>query len=131
MNAAKPRKRPCASCPYRRAVPSGVWHEDEYAKLPRYDGETFEQSPQAFLCHQGEGDVCAGWLGHGDPTQLLAVRMGVSAGSLDPACFDYTTTVPLFASGAEAAEHGTRDIEAPDDRAEATIEKIVRKRGLA
>ena len=31
------RPKPCASCPYRCDVPSGVWHPDEYAKLEVYD----------------------------------------------------------------------------------------------
>jgi hypothetical protein len=40
----------------------------------------------------------------------------------------YTTDVPLFASGAEAAAHGMRDYEHPGERAEATIRKIITKK---
>lgn len=40
----------------------------------------------------------------------------------------YTTTVPLFDSGAEAAEHGMRDIEEPSEEASRVIEKIVNRR---
>jgi hypothetical protein len=124
---SKPRIRPCASCPYRKEVPSGVWDVSEYAKLPEYDGDTAYQSPASFYCHQQDGSVCAGWLGHRDPYDLLAVRLGVRSGLLDESCFDYTTDVPLFASGAEAAAHGLRDIEHPSKKAEETMRKIERK----
>lgn len=131
QNAALPRKTPCASCPYRCGVPSGVWHEDEYAKLARYDRPMHEQPPAAFMCHQGEGDVCSGWLGHADPNDLLAVRVGIIGGRLDPACAEYTTTVPLFSSGADAAAHGTRDVSSPGRRARDTIRKVVATRASA
>lgn len=132
LTGATPRRTPCASCPYRQSVPSGVWHPDEYAKLRRYDGDTHEQTSIAvFQCHQGAGDVCSGWLGHRDPADLLAVRLGVLTGALDPSCAEYTTDVPLFESGAAAAEHGCRDVEDPDDRAQRTIGKIMRVRAAA
>lgn len=123
---SKPRKTPCASCPYRKNVPSGVWHEEEYAKLPPYDAETGEQPLMPFMCHQQDGCVCSGWLGYGDPQDLLAVRLGIAFGHLDPSCADYSTAVELHASGTAAAEHGLRDIEAPDARAVKTIEKLIR-----
>jgi len=134
--AAVPRKRPCASCPYRQNVPSGVWHPEEYLKLPEYDGEIHEQvqheqALKEFHCHQGDGTVCSGWLGHREPTDLLAVRLGIARGSLDPSCATYTTEVPLFPSGRAAAEHGMREVEAPSDEAVEVIEKISRKRDLA
>ncbi len=129
MTGAVPRKTPCASCPYRKNVPSGVWHETQYDLLPGYDGETMDQTPRPFFCHQSDGQVCSGWLGHTDASQLLAVRLGILSGNLDPSCADYSTPVPLFASGAEAAAHGMAEIENPSDRAEEFIEKIVRKRG--
>lgn len=128
---ACPRKTPCASCPYRASVASGIWAPEEYAKLPTYDGETFEQSQKIFFCHQAEAeDVCSGWLGHTDPTELLAVRIGMMVGRLDPSCAEYTTEVELFSSGAEAAAHGVKNITAPDARARDAIEKITKKRGL-
>lgn len=102
--AATPRRRPCASCPYRRNVPSGIWDETEYAKLREYDGETWEQSAAVFMCHHAEGDVCAGWLGHRDPADLLAVRL------------------------AAAAEHGIHDIEDPSTEAINAIDKLTRVR---
>lgn len=128
-SSAKPRKSPCASCPYRTNVPSGIWDESEYAKLARYDGEIFEQSADAvFMCHQGCGSVCSGWLGHRPPEDLLAVRLGLMREELDPACLDYSTEVPLFPSGAEAARHGMKDIQAPRPDAVKVVGKIVRKR---
>ena len=84
-----------------------------------------------FMCHQGERHACSGWLGHSDPSRLLAVRIGVISGEMDPACLDYTTDVELFPSGAAAAEHGRRDILAPTVEASDVIEKIVRTRAAA
>ena len=131
MTGATPRRTPCASCPYRRDVASGIWHPDEYAKLERYDGDILEQESIAvFSCHQGTGDVCSGWLGHRDPTELLAVRIGIAAGSIDPVCADYQTAVPLFESGAAAAAHGTRELHAPSAEAVDTIRKIITVRQL-
>lgn len=128
-----PRPRPCASCPYRKDVPSGVWAAVEYDKLPGYDGEIIDQvmagKTNVFDCHQADGKVCSGWLGHReDPTDLLAVRLGLSSGSLDESCCDYSTDVPLFASGAEAAEHGKRDIEQPSEKANEIVAKVIRVR---
>lgn len=126
-----PRPRPCASCPYRQDVPSGVWDESEYVRLCQYDGSIAEQAMNggmaAFGCHQADGYLCSGWVGHRDePGDLLAIRIGILQGTTDPSVVDYITTVPLFASGAEAAAHGMRDIEAPSDKAKATVEKLNR-----
>lgn len=132
LTVAPPAKRPCASCPYRRDVPSGVWEPDEYAKLPPYDLPTGEQPLGVFGCHQRDGRVCAGWAAVHDGPNLLALRMAVATGHLSlevaEAVCDYTTDTPLFASGAEAAEHGLRELDAPSPRAEALIEKIERVR---
>jgi hypothetical protein len=109
------RKRPCPTCPYRRDVPSGIWHEEEYAKLPRFDGDVPEQimagATAPFHCHSGPEKLCAGWVGCHDMDNSLAVRM--TRCDIDPAVFEYTSPVPLFASGAEAAEHGMRDLPEP------------------
>jgi hypothetical protein len=125
-----PRRSPCASCPYRQGVASGIWDTTEYEKLPRYDGETHEQEAMAvFMCHQpGCSNVCAGWLGHRDPSELLAVRLGLVRGELDERSLDYSTTVPLFESGAAAAEHGLADIAQPGTAAQMVIAKITRKK---
>lgn len=125
-----PRKSPCASCPYRRGVPSGIWDVSEYAKLPAYDAETMDQPTAAFSCHQGDGKICSGWLGFGDPADLLAVRLGVMFGNLDPSCLEYSTDVELYGSGAEAAEHGVAEISEPQADAQEAIAKISRVRGF-
>lgn len=127
-----PAPRPCQSCPYRRDVPSGLWDAEEYAKLPLYDLPTGEQPGGLFQCHQnGAHDdrarVCAGWVGcHG--FELLALRLAVSGRRLDPSVLDYTTTVPLFDSGAQAALHGMADLESPGLDAIALVEKIITQR---
>lgn len=131
MNSpAQPKRSPCASCPYRRSAPSGLWDAAEYQKLPDYDADTAEQPPELFLCHQGDNDVCSGWLGHADPAELLAVRLGVMAGTVDPSCLDYRTSADLFDSGEAAATHGRRDLEDPSPEARQAIAKISRKRNL-
>jgi hypothetical protein len=133
----KPRKAPCASCPYRRDCPSGLWAAEEYDKLPGYDGTTGEQAERGaygvFACHQNPGQVCAGWAAvHGD-RECLALRM---AGGLDPevdvpAVLAYSTGVPLWPSGAAAAVHGKRDLAEPGEGARAAVQKIVRVRARA
>ena len=122
--APRPSKAPCGSCPYRRDVPSGVWHPSEYAKLPLYDGETWEQSPALFFCHQNDGHLCAGWAGCHDTDHLMALRIN----RVHSSTFGYKSPVQLFASGAEAAAHGLARIEDPDEAAQATIRKLERRR---
>ncbi|MDL4812763.1 DUF6283 family protein [Actinomadura opuntiae] len=133
-----PAPRPCASCPYRRDVPSGVWAASEYDKLRRYDAPTFAQPPGVFLCHQQNRDavgarLCGGWAGVHDGANLLALRIAVADGRLSPeerdAVVGYESPVPLFASGAEAAAHGVAEIAAPGERAVAAMSKIARVRG--
>lgn len=133
--ALPPAPRPCVSCPYRCDVPSGVWHPDEYAKLPAYDRETMHQPTGLFLCHQVDGRVCAGWAGCHDGTQLLALRLAVVLGSLTSdevdEVIDYVSPVELFASGTEAAEHGMAEVEMPTTAAVAVMDRITRKRVAA
>lgn len=129
------RRSPCGSCPYRRDVPSGIWAAANYLMLPRYDGEAVQQAAAGayavFMCHQGTEQLCAGWAGHReDPNDLLALRFSVAMAETDPAALRYSTRVPLFASGAEAAEHGLRDIDRPGPEARAAIAKIARLRAL-
>lgn len=126
----KAPKAPCKSCPYRRDVPAGIWAESEYNKLEDYDGETFTQvnGLSLFMCHQESDELCGGWLGCHGPYELLALRL--HADEVDPAVFDYKTSVPLFESGAAAAEHGMSGIDDPDAIAIRTINRIAEKRGL-
>jgi len=106
---------PCKSCPYRRDVPSGVWHQSEYDKLTRYDGEILDQvlkgASNLFLCHQRDGQLCAGWVAAHGPDNLLALRL--HSGEVDPTVWEYETSVPVFSSGQEACDHGKRDVDQP------------------
>ncbi len=133
MTGLRPRPRPCPSCPYRRDVPSGIWAPEEYAKLPPYDGETGQQAEagafRLFTCHQGDEMLCAGWVGCHDMAESLAVRLHWRKIDAD-AVFGYTSPVPLFGSGAEAAAHGLRDASAVSAAADAAIGKIERVRAL-
>lgn len=134
MVIGAPAPSPCGSCPYRRDVPSGVWSEEEYAKLVGYDGETWEQAVAGavgvFFCHQQDGRVCAGWASvHGD-VESFALRMAsalVDEATLD-AILDYESPVPLFSSGAEAAAHGRAEVEAPGEKAVEMVRRLERKR---
>ena len=135
-----PRPRPCASCPYRRDVPSGVWHQAEYDKLREYDLPTGMQPTAVFQCHQNDrhseqASVCAGWAACHDGDELLALRLAIPLGtmSLDDleATRDYFSPVAVFASGAQAAEHGEREIDAPGPAALAAQKKIIRVRAMA
>ncbi|WP_440580906.1 DUF6283 family protein [Streptomyces sp. PT19] len=137
MTTLPPAPRPCASCPYRTDVPSGVWSEEDYAKLPLYDGPTGFQPPRLFVCHQHSADddrarVCGGWAGCHDGDELMALRVAVAQGEITveaaEAIRGYTSPVPLFASGAEAAAHGIRDILNPGTDACRVMSKIVRVR---
>lgn len=119
---------PCATCPYRAYVPAGVWHPEEYAKLPQYDEDTMYQPPAVFMCHQRDGHVCAGWLGVGDPSHLLAVRVGVMNGTVDPSCMVYEPTVPLHASHTAAAVHGMSGVDDPGPDAEVAMAKLRRQK---
>lgn len=132
-----PAPRPCASCPYRRDVPSGVWAAEEYEKLRAYDRPTMGQPPQVFLCHQKNRDaaggrVCAGWAGVHDGAHLLALRFAVLERRMTPedvdSTIDYVSPAPLFGSGTEAAEHGLAEVDAPGVRAVETMAKISRVR---
>lgn len=130
-----PAQRPCDSCPYRRDVPSGVWDRTEYAKLRRYDRPTGEQPTGVWQCHVTDSAdrprrICAGWAGCHDGDHLLAVRVAVAAGTISPdtaqQVVDYHTPVPLFSSGAEAADHGERDLAEPSLAAVRVMQKIQR-----
>jgi hypothetical protein len=109
-------------------VPSGIWTRREYDKLPDYDGPTWEQPTALFMCHQRDGNLCAGWLACHNPQELLALRLPRDI-EIDPAVYSYTTEVPIFASGAAARDHGIREIKQPGKNANTMIAGLVRKRG--
>ena len=125
-------RAPCASCPYRRDVPSGIWSTEEYDKILPYDNATWVQPPRVFMCHQADGCLCRGWLDvHGG--DLLGVRLGCAKGELDPQAvskaLDEDPATPVFASAAEAAKHGRRAIKRPGRKAREMVSKLERKRG--
>lgn len=121
------RPKPCAACPYRRDVPSGVWAESEYERLRQYDGDITDQlrkgAVRVFMCHQADGKLCAGWAGCHGVINTAAGRM--HAHRLDESVWSYESPVPLFDSGAEAADHGEAEIEKPSPEAVAVTRKIV------
>jgi len=121
-------KRPCASCPYRKDAPSGLWARDEYEKLPSYDGEIIDQLMNGgigvFLCHQKNGHLCAGWVAAHGPQNLLALRLDHD---IDPSVYDYKTDIPVFSSGSEAYAHGIRDMEEPGRKAQKLMVKLLEK----
>ena len=126
-----PRRCPCTSCPYRRDVPSGLWDFHEYDKLAGYDGDILSQLSAGafglFFCHQRDGNLCAGWVGCHDMAENLAVRMTEVDLDYD-AILGYRSPVALFGSGAEAAEHGKRDITNPGERAQRKIRQLLAQR---
>lgn len=118
-------KRPCGSCPYRKDVPSGVWSENEYQKLPDYDNDMPEQPQARFDCHQRDGNLCAGWLACHGPENLLSLRIAHILGRvIVPEVWTYKTDVPVFASGQEACEHGMAEVDNPGPEALALIAKL-------
>lgn len=127
-NLPKPSKTPCGTCPYRQDVPSGIWHEEEYLKLPSYDKPLEEQAAEGntalFYCHQKDGHLCAGWVGCHDMEETLAARCR----EVDPSVFSYESPIPLFASGQEACDHGMAEIENPSFEARVAIDKLMTKR---
>lgn len=124
MSKAKPPKVPCGTCPYRLDVPPGIWHEEEYDKLPGYDGQTWEQPAALFMCHQRDGCLCGGWLLTHDRDHLLALRIH----PVDPSVWNYASNVRVFASGAEAARHGKSGIANPPVEAQRKIAGLLKKR---
>jgi hypothetical protein len=124
--------RPCASCPYRKDAPSGLWSQDEYDKLPIYDGEitdqVFKGAFAVFMCHQKDGTLCAGWVAAHGPHELLALRVaGMHGERIDESVWDYKTDIPVFSSGAEAREHGMRDMANPGSKARKLMGKFLEK----
>jgi hypothetical protein len=127
--ALKPPKVPCGTCPYRRDVPAGIWHGEEYAKLPAYDAGTPEQPTALFMCHQRDGYLCGGWLLTHDRDHLLALRL--RAQDLDPSVWDYSPDIEVYASGAEAAAYGMSGIDNPSAEARRKIDGLVRQRTMS
>lgn len=119
------RSMPCTFCPYRRDCPSGIWALKEYELLRLYDAETVGQPPNGFGCHATPDHYCNGWAivhsSRGHAFDLLALRIHwPDRGIPEPA-------VPLFGSGAEAADHGEAAIESPPEEAFLAVDRLLRK----
>lgn len=118
------RGGPCQACPYRRDVPSGIWHPDEYAKLPPYDAPTALQPAATFHCHATPEALCHGWAvvhsERGHAFELLAQRIW-------PFEVPIGGTTPLFGSGTEAALHGLADVDDPTGEAQAAMARLLAK----
>jgi hypothetical protein len=123
----------CGACPYRQDAPSGLWAKEQYEVLPPYDADMPDQPPAAFLCHEQNGHLCAGWVGCHKGDQLLGVMVAAAMGLLSPDEFQLVLTyrphpdVPLFKSATEAAEHGLRDIAKPSPRAQTMARQLLSK----
>lgn len=129
------RSMPCSSCPYRCDVPSGLWAFAEYEKLREYDAPTSQQPWAVFMCHATPDHYCNGWaLCHQNrgpdpddpasrhPFALFALRLSREWDGVLP-----EGTVPLFASGNDAADHGQRDISEPTQEARDAVARLSRK----
>jgi hypothetical protein len=119
---------PCATCPYARSTPPGVWDASEYAKLVRYDADPCIRPP--FMCHETQGlperGVCKGWLVvH---RESVAVRLAVFRGQLGPEDVPLAGSPALYSSGTEAATAGMRGVARPSRTAREAILKINARR---
>lgn len=123
------RVQPCEACPYRKDVASGVWVADEYAKLPPYDAPTDRQPFEPFGCHATPEFFCHGWAvvhsRRGHDHELLALRLAAFGAGHEIAIPE--PAVPLFDSGAEAAEHGLRDLRRPKKAARDTQQRLLKR----
>lgn len=125
---------PCVTCPYRKDVPSGIWHEEEYEKLVRYDAPTMQQPAKLFMCHSQPDGLCTGWVqSHADRDHafdLLALRLNWRQCDVEAlkTVSQSEPAVPLFKTGAAAMWHGMKKIKKPDEKAAQAIEQIERKR---
>lgn len=119
---------PCASCPYRKDTPPGVWAASEYRKLPAWDEPM--NFAGVFLCHTanlgGRAAVCRGWLETHE--RNLGVRMAMMDGTIDMTGVTGPCGVKLYKSGAEACAAGLRGVPRPSKKAVAVSLKIIRAR---
>jgi hypothetical protein len=101
-----------------------------------YDAPISRQPATVLVCHlnpqESDLSVCAGWAGCHNRDESLALRIASARETLTPevvaAVRDYRSPVPLFASGAEAADHGQADVACPGGDALEVITTIDRIR---
>lgn len=101
--------RPCAQCPWRTDVPTGVFPAEAF----RISANTAEDmSVHTFGCHMTTTDrssTCAGFLISG-ADHNLAVRMGRATGTIP---LDVESPFPLYANYREMAEANGVDHDDP------------------
>ena len=122
----------CASCPYRRDTPSGIWQAEEYEKLRAFDQEVtqLEDPLSVFLCHQsevtGRETICRGWLSvHRDS---IAVRVLKIKGAVRCDQVPREAEPLYYATGTEACEAGLAGVEQPSREARHKTETLERQR---
>lgn len=125
MTCAGIRREPCSACPYRCDVPSGVWSEHEYRKLPPYDAETYAQPIETFRCHATPDHLCHGWAVVGG-WDLLALRLAATQARDGRSLEVPPAAVPLFPTHTAAAEHGLAELDEPSETAREAIERLLR-----
>lgn len=121
-------REPCASCPYRRDTPPGIWDASEYRKLPAWDTQWGGNG--VFLCHHtpliDRKTVCRGWIVvHGNNLQARMTAMGgveLTEENVKP------TQAPLYDSGSQACRAGLRGVSRPKPEAKAVIQKLTKAR---
>lgn len=132
-------KKGCDTCPYRRDTPSGIWSEEEYRKLAKFDepsigplGLPDDNLFSTFHCHQenatGKPTACRGWVWtHGD---TVGFRMAMFNGLIDPS----DPNMPqedeshiYYDTGVEACEAGMVDIEEPSFEALLKVDSLVER----
>ena len=133
------RRKPCASCPYLKSTPSGVWAAEEYTRLCKYDGDMGSQLMEGgnglFMCHQNNGEettpcMCRGWTDTHGAENLVAICLSLSSGgggSKFPDDLWEHSGADVYASGQEACDAGMRDIEQPQELAKKTQSLLLRK----
>ena len=126
------QKKPCPTCPYVKATPSGIWHQEEYEKLPGYDGPTELQNHKTFLCHYSDlpsekETLCQGWLDCHGADNLLALRFAYIMKKIGPEFRNKASGVEVYASGYEAMVAGLEDIEDPSSEAALKIKRLEKR----
>lgn len=121
---------PCATCPYRKDTPPGIWDRSEYEKLPAWDGtEMHEMNTAVFMCHSanigGEKRACRGWLEVHSENKGVRINMITGRITMNKTT---PTDVPLYDSGAQARRAGIRGVKRPSEKACSAIGKIVKAR---
>lgn len=115
---------PCATCPFRKDTPPGIWSAEEYKRLSAWDGGGIEgMNRSVFLCHSASTPerqfACRGWMEvcH----QNIGVRLSMLRIKFNPS----PTKVPLYKSGMAARRAGLRGVKRPGAKALAAIKKLL------